>query len=567
MVDKWLDREKGWIAPRDLEHFSEMLAMDLYLKRESRGAERLPPKELPRVIAEYAAGLDSTTVRRRSLLNRDARGNLKFSHRSIMEYLFVRRFICLPSASRPSTSWTDLMKIFSTEMIKAHSTARMLEKEQLQLLSADLAGVVLQFTDVQDICLDHARLQKGNFRGTCFTRCSFWGADLRGADFSDCEFTDVEFSGADLRDADLTNTIQTRVTLSRALLAGAVISGRAVAETARANGSGASSREIDVAIHLGTNRTSIMLANKGLVLDEPSVVSLDRATGAVSGFGRHAELMRNTAGHVLMPVLGRGVVSDTEITTKMIRYFLAQVHGSRYKTIPSCIAAVTAGATKVHLRAIHEAIRNARISEVVLVEKGIAAAIGAGLNVFDEFATLVVDIGAATTDVTVVSRSASIHSSSIVIGGNEMNDAIKEYLWRKYVLRINSVTAEALKQEIGSACPLDVPLMAEVKGDASGVRKTLTVDDWEIREALSACVDSIVNLIRDAFGNLSQEDLADIAARGIMLTGGGSLLKGLDARISKRNGMASPYCRRPTIRGDTWSCSDHVRCNSSQATG
>jgi hypothetical protein len=185
MVERWLKREKGWIDPIQLREFSEWLATDLYTNREKRRAEWLPPDEFSKLLPKYNSALDALVVKRRSLLNRDARGNLKFAHRSIMEYLFVHHFVSLGAAARSSIAWTDLMKMFATEMIKAHSFSKSsnLEEKPFQMQMADLSGTDFKSCIAASVCLDHAKLQKANFVEATLVECTFKYADLKGADF------------------------------------------------------------------------------------------------------------------------------------------------------------------------------------------------------------------------------------------------------------------------------------------------------------------------------------------------------------------------------------------------
>jgi Pentapeptide repeats (9 copies) len=225
MVERWLKREKGWIDPIQLRELSEWLATDLYTNRERRGAEWLPPDEFSKLLPKYNSALDSLSVRRRSLLNRDARGNLKFAHRSIMEYLYVYHFVGLPTGTRAAMAWTDLMKMFAVEMIKANAAPKASgeQQERLQLQTADLSGADYKSCTINSVCLDEAKLGKAKFAGAKVASCTFRHADLRGADFFGSELFDIDFSGADLRGADFRNTVQAEVIMSEALLDGALL--------------------------------------------------------------------------------------------------------------------------------------------------------------------------------------------------------------------------------------------------------------------------------------------------------------------------------------------------------
>lgn len=298
MVEKWLKREKGWIEPRQLREFSERLAIDLYTKREERGAERLPPSELSKFLPKLNGALDALVLRRRSLLNRDALGNLKFAHRSIMEYLFVYRFASLPADQRPNVGWTDLMKVFATEMIRAHSMPKEsnLDRQPLQMQCADLSGAEFRLPRARAICLDNTKLKKANVAGTNFVSCTFKHADLREANFFGCELTDVDFTDADLRDADLRSTVRTRVVMTGALMSGALVDEEPQPEPRARTKTGFSLRGPSAAIDLGTNNTRIYIAGEGLVLNEPSIVAANRSTGEIEEIGTDAvKLSQNSS--------------------------------------------------------------------------------------------------------------------------------------------------------------------------------------------------------------------------------------------------------------------------------
>jgi len=300
----------------------------------------------------------------------------------------------------------------------------------------------------------------------------------------------------------------------------------------------------DLAIDLGTANTLIYVKGKGIVSCEPSVVAVQRdARGGnkVLAVGREAkEMLGRTPGNIrAVRPLRDGVIADFEITEAMLRYFIARAHNRRTLVKPRIIICVPFGITEVEKRAVKESAESAGAREVYLIEEPMAAAIGAGLPITEPSGNMVVDIGGGTTDIAVISLSGIVYSRSVRMAGNQMDEAIMNYLKRKYNLLIGERTGEQIKMEIGSAHQLDKPMTMEIKGRnlIEGVPKTITVDDGEIREALSECVSTIMNAIRVALERTPPELSADISDRGIVLTGGGALLKNLDKRIREETGL------------------------------
>jgi rod shape-determining protein MreB len=234
-----------------------------------------------------------------------------------------------------------------------------------------------------------------------------------------------------------------------------------------------------------------------------------------------------------------GVIADFKVTERMLNYFIQKAHGRKLLVHPRIVIGVHSEITQVEKRAVKDAAYQAKASEVYLVEQALMAAIGAGLPVTEPSGNMVVDIGGGTTDVAVISFSGIVYSSSVRVAGNEMDKAIMQYVKRENHLLIGERTAEAIKIQIGSAFPLDKPLAMEIKGRNSieGVPKTLTVGDREIREALAECVATIVNAIRVALEQTPPELSADISEHGIILTGGGAMLRNLDQRIREETGL------------------------------
>src|SRR5881409_3345563 len=297
----------------------------------------------------------------------------------------------------------------------------------------------------------------------------------------------------------------------------------------------------DLAIDLGTVNTRVYARDRGIVVNEPSAVALDNRTGEVQAVGKEAkEMLGRTPGNLrVIKPMKDGVIADFKVTEKMLNYFIQKAHNRKMLVHPRIVIGVPSEITQVEKRAVSESAYRAKASEVHLVEQAMVAAMGAGLPITEPAGNMIVDIGGGTTDVAVISLSGIVYSRSVRVAGNEMDDAIMQYLKRKYNLLIGERTAETVKIEIGSAYPLDKPLTMEIKGRnlIEGVPKTVTVDDSEIREALSECVATIMNAIRVALERTPPELSADISDRGIVLTGGGALLRNLDKRIREETGL------------------------------
>jgi rod shape-determining protein MreB len=297
----------------------------------------------------------------------------------------------------------------------------------------------------------------------------------------------------------------------------------------------------DLAIDLGTANTLVFAEGKGIVVNEPSIVALNKNTGEVEAVGKEAkEMLGRTPGNIVaIKPMKDGVIADFKVTERMLNYFIQKAHGRKVLVHPRIVIGVPSDITQVEKRAVMDSAYRAKASEVHLVEQAMMAAIGAGLPITEPSGNMVVDIGGGTTDVAVISLSGIVYSRSVRVAGNEMDDAVMQYVKRKYNLLIGERTAEAIKMEIGSAYPLDKPLTMEIKGRnlIEGMPKTLSIDDSEIREALGECVATIVNAIRVALEHTPPELSADISDRGIVLTGGGGLLKNLDKRIREETGL------------------------------
>jgi rod shape-determining protein MreB len=297
----------------------------------------------------------------------------------------------------------------------------------------------------------------------------------------------------------------------------------------------------DLAIDLGTANTLVFAKGKGIVVNEPSIVAINKNNGEIEAVGREAkEMVGRTPGNIVaIRPMKDGVIADFKVTERMLNYFIHKAHGRKMLVHPRIVIGVPSEITQVEKRAVSESAYRAKASEVHLVEQAMVAAIGAGLPITEPSGNMVVDIGGGTTDVAVISLSGIVYSRSVRVAGNEMDDAIMNYLKRKYNLLIGERTAEQIKIQIGSAYPLERPMTMEIKGRnlIEGVPKTVTIEDSEIREALADCIGIILNAIRVALERTPPEISADISDRGIVLTGGGALIKNLDRRIREDTGL------------------------------
>ena len=304
----------------------------------------------------------------------------------------------------------------------------------------------------------------------------------------------------------------------------------------------------DLAIDLGTANTLVFAKGKGIVVNEPSIVAINKTSSEVVAVGREAkDMLGRTPGNVVaIKPMKDGVIADFKVTEKMLTYFIQKAHNRRVLVHPRIVIGVPSEITPVEKRAVQDSAYRARASEVYLVEQAMAAAIGAGLPIEEPSGNMVVDIGGGTTDIAVISMSGIVYSRSVRVAGNEMDEAVMHYLKRKYNLLVGERTAEQIKMEIGSAYPLEKPLTMEVKGRnlIEGVPRTVTIDDSEIREALSECVATILNAIRVALERTPPELSADISDRGIVLTGGGALLQESGQAHPRRDRLAGFDRRR-----------------------
>jgi len=294
----------------------------------------------------------------------------------------------------------------------------------------------------------------------------------------------------------------------------------------------------DLAIDLGTANTLVYVKGKGIVLNEPSVVAIrkgDRGGNKILAVGKEAKIMlgRTPGDIVATRPMKDGVIADFDITETMLRYFIRRVHNRRSLVRPRIIISIPSGITQVEKRAVRESAESAGAREVFLIEEPMAAALGADLPITEPTSNLVVDIGAGTTEVAVISLAGTVYSRSVRVAGDKMDEAILQHIKRKYNLLIGLQTAELIKVTVGNAYPTEEAECIEVKGRdlVTGIPKILTIDSEEVRKAISEQVDAIIETVRIALEQTPPELSADVVDKGIVLTGGGALLKNIDALL------------------------------------
>jgi len=297
----------------------------------------------------------------------------------------------------------------------------------------------------------------------------------------------------------------------------------------------------DIAVDLGTANTLVYVRGRGVVLDEPSVVAVNARDGRPLAVGIEAKRMiGRTPGHIqAIRPLKDGVIADFDICEKMLRYFIQRVHPRRWSR-PRMVICVPSGITGVEQRAVQEAAESAGARKPAhIIEEPMAAAIGAGLPVHEPAGNMIVDIGGGTTEVAVISLGGIVASESIRIAGDELDESIVNYVKKEYSLALGERTAEEIKIALGSACPLQDELFAEVRGRdlVTGLPKTIVVSTREIREAIEEPVSAIVDAVKVTLDKTPPELAADIMTRGIVITGGGAMLLGLRERLSVETGM------------------------------
>ena len=291
----------------------------------------------------------------------------------------------------------------------------------------------------------------------------------------------------------------------------------------------------DMGIDLGTANTLVYVKNHGIVLREPSVVAIDRESREVLAIGAEAKRMlgRTPANIVAVRPLRNGVIADFEVTQEMIKFFIRKVHNRRSLLHPRIVIGIPSGITEVERRAVQESAEQAGAREVYLIEEPMAAAIGADLPISEPHANMIVDIGGGTTEVAVISLGGMVVSKSLDVAGDEMDEAIMQYFRRKYNLIIGETTAEEVKIQIGSVFPLKEEKTLEVKGrdQATGLPKTVLITSEEVRQALMEPVQLLLDIVKSTLEETPAELAADLVDRGMVLAGGGSLLRGLPELI------------------------------------
>lgn len=305
----------------------------------------------------------------------------------------------------------------------------------------------------------------------------------------------------------------------------------------------------DMAIDLGTANVLVYVRGRGVVVDEPSVVAIDTRTNGMIAAGAEAKAMIGRTPphlHTVRPMRA-GVITDFEITERLIRYLIHQVHTHRHLAKPRLVVAVPSGLTGVERRAVEEACYKAGARSVHLLEEPLAAAIGAGLPVHEPRGSLIVDVGGGTTETAVISLGGMVHVTATRVGGDDLDEALQTYIKREYAISIGERTAENIKIGVGSAFPQPEEIKAEIRGRdlVSGLPRTVLVDATEIRRAIEEPVERIVDTVKATLDQCPPELAGDLMDYGITLAGGGALLTGLDERLRHETGMPVAVCDQP----------------------
>jgi rod shape-determining protein MreB len=305
----------------------------------------------------------------------------------------------------------------------------------------------------------------------------------------------------------------------------------------------------DMAVDLGTANTLVYVRGRGIVLNEPSVVALNTNNGQIVAVGAEAKRMigRTPGNIVAIRPLKDGVIADFDVTERMLRYFIQKVHRRSYMAKPRLVVAVPSGITGVEQSAVKEAGHQAGARRVYIIEEPMAAAIGAGLPIHEPTGNMVVDIGGGTTEVAVISLGGIVTSQSIRVGGDELDQAIITFGKKEYSLMLGERTAEEIKMAIGSAFPAEDEPHAEIRGRdlVSGLPKTVVISAAEVRKAIEEPVNLIVDAVKNTLDKCPPELAGDVMDRGIALTGGGALLRGLESRIREETGMPVQVADNP----------------------
>ena len=298
----------------------------------------------------------------------------------------------------------------------------------------------------------------------------------------------------------------------------------------------------DIGIDLGTCTTLVYLSGEGIILCEPSVVAIYRNTGEVLAVGEEAKRMigRTPGSIIAIRPMKDGVIADFDVTEEMLRYFIRKAHPRRFPGMPRIVVAIPSGITEVERRAVKDSALRAGARKVILVEQSIAAAIGVGLPIAEPQGSMIIDIGGGTTEIAVISLGGAVYARSIRVAGDEMDEAIIEHMKKSYNLMVGERSSEEIKIKIGSAWPLEEELSIEVRGRdlITGLPKFMRVTSEEIREALQSPLKEIIEATKVTLERTPPELAADLIERGIVLAGGGSLLRGIDKLISEQTGLA-----------------------------
>ncbi len=308
----------------------------------------------------------------------------------------------------------------------------------------------------------------------------------------------------------------------------------------------------DIGVDLGTANTIVYVSGMGVVVNEPTIVAINNKTGEIIAIGKEAQCMLGRTPGIIdtLRPMKDGAVANPNVTEEMLRTFIRRAHSRHSVVPPRIVIAVPSSITELERQAVKSAAERAGARKVYCIEQAMAAAIGSGLPVHDPSGNMIIDIGGGTTEVAITSLSGTVYSKSLRVAGNEMNDAIVQYMKREYNLLIGEQTAEELKIAIGSAYPLgENEMKKEVRGrDLNvGLPKTITISSTEIRQALKDPVDAIVNSVRDALEQCPPELSADLLDHGLMLAGGGALLRGLYKRIENETGLSVSIADEPLL--------------------
>ena len=305
----------------------------------------------------------------------------------------------------------------------------------------------------------------------------------------------------------------------------------------------------DLAIDLGTANTCVFAPGRGIVLNEPSVVAYNTVHNRIEAVGRSAKEMlgRTPNNRVAIKPLRDGVIADFDAAERMLSDFIKRASPRSMWVRPRVVIGVPAEITQVERRAVQESTLRAKASEVYLIDEPVAAAIGAGLPITEPTGNMIVDIGGGTTDIAVISMAGVVYSKSVRVAGNELDEAIIDHMRKVHGLLIGDRTAEQIKIEIGSAAPLDEKMTMEVRGRhiAEGIPKSVTISDAEVRDALRGIIDILIHAVRDVLERIPPELSADIYDRGVMITGGGALLRNLDRRLREDTQLPVTVAEEP----------------------